>query len=161
MAKFQFRGIDNYAKKLYKLSNKSEGMIKRAVWEGAHIIADAVVDEIKALPEVNANPKPGEELTGVFSYEKQGLLEGMGLPEMQNDNGFINTKIGFEGYNRLKSKSYPNGHPNALIARSINSGSSYRRRHPFMMRAIAKAKEKAKAAMKQSLEKDIENVMKE
>lgn len=155
MAKIEFRGIDEYVKQLQRISDKSEGMIKRAVYEGAAIVADTVKTEIAALPEVNANPPPGNQLNGVFGYEKQGLLSGVGLSAMQNENGYINTKLGFTGYNRMKSKSYPKGHPNALIARSINSGSSFRRRIPFINNAVRAARAKAEDAMRSKLDADL------
>lgn len=157
MAKFQFQGVNEYAEQLTRLSEKSVGMIKRAVFDGAAIVADAVKAEISALPEATVNPQPGEQLNGVFGYEKEGLINGLGLAKMTNENGFINTKLGFEGYNRMKSKSYPNGHPNALIARAIESGSSVRRKIPFVSRAVKAAKEKAEAAMMARLEADIKN----
>ena len=78
---------------------------------------------------------------------------------MENDNGYINTKIGFDGYNATKTKKYPNGQPNALIARSIESGTSKHQKTPFVRPAISKAKAKAEAAMAASVDKDINNTM--
>lgn len=156
MAKFEFTGISEYTAALDRLSDKAEGMIKRAVFDGAKEIADAVRAEISALPEVSVNPPSGGQMNGVFSYEKQGLLSGMGLAKMRNAGGFIHTQVGFEGYNRLKSKSYPNGHPNALIARAVNSGTSYRRKIPFINRAVKAAQAAAEAAMRARLDADLE-----
>jgi hypothetical protein len=157
MAKFEMQGFEAYASQLKRLSDKAESMIKRAVFVGAKEITDAVRAEIAALPEVSVNPPTGGQLNGVFSYEKQGLLSGMGLAKMQNSAGFINTQLGFEGYNRMKSKSYPNGHPNALIARAVNSGTSYRRKIPFINRAVKAAQAAAEAAMRAQLDTDIQN----
>lgn len=157
MAKLAFTGISEYTAMLDRLSDKAEGMIKRAVFVGAREIADEVRAEISALPEVSVNPPPGGKLNGVFSYEKQGLLSGMGTAKMQNANGYIHTQVGFEGYNRMKSKSYPNGHPNVLIARAVNSGTSYRQKIPFINNAVKAALAAAEAAMRAQLDADIEN----
>lgn len=159
MARFQFQGIDDYAAKLYELSDQSETMIKRAVYDGAKVVADATIAEISAIPTQTKNPEPGEPL-GLLSYEKQGLLEGVGLSEIKNESGYINTKLGFSGYNRLRSKTYPNGHPNVMIARAVNSGTSVRRKNPFMTRVIRKAKEKAEAAMAARFDEDTKEIIK-
>lgn len=164
MAKFKFEGVDEYVSKLVSLSRVSEGVIKRAVYEGAGIVGDAILDAIRALPETGAGyPKrgyfPTQTVRGVTAEQKQGLLDGFGYAKMENDNGYINTKIGFDGYNATKTKKYPNGQPNALIARSIESGTSKHQKTPFVRPAISKAKAKAEAAMAASVDKDINNTM--
>lgn len=157
MANMKWTGLDAYASQLTRLRDKAEGMIKRAVYKGAEVIGDAVRSEIEALPEQTENPPRGQQMNGVFGYEKDGLLAGVGLSKMQNEDGYINTKLGFTGYNRLMSKTYPNGHPNALIARAVNSGSSVRRRIPFITNAVRSAKAKAEEAMRAQLDADLKN----
>ena len=159
MARFSFDGIDEYAAKLYELETSSETMIKRAVYDGAKVVADATRAEISAIPTQTKNPEPGEPL-GLLSYEKQGLLNGIGLSQIKNEGGFVNTRIGFSGYNRLKSKTYPNGHPNVLIARALQYGSSIRKKNAFMTRAINASKQKAEEAMSARFDADTKEAIK-
>ena len=86
-------------------------------------------------------------------------MEGLGVARMKDDGGVISTRVDFDGYNRMKSKKYPNGHPNSMIARAINSGTSKRPKNPFMKRAASKAKAKANAAMGARLDADIDEIM--
>lgn len=158
MAKFEFTGIDEYLKQLNTLADKGEGICKRAVYDGAAVVANAVREEINKLQTTDKNPPKGEQL-GVLSYERDGLLDGLGVAKIRNEDGYINTKVGFDGYNRLRSKKYPKGHPNMMIARSIESGSSMRRKNPFMTRALKAAKAKAAEAMKKRMDEDIEQIM--
>ena len=65
---------------------------------------------------------------------------------MQNENGYINVKLGFDGYNSVKTKKYPKGQPNALIARVTESGSSYRTKTPFIRPAVRATKKAAEQA---------------
>lgn len=163
MAKLEFQGLDEYLKQLRSMEAKSTGMIKRAVFEGAAEVAKAVKAEIQALPEVahDGYQFPWQlPIRGVTKEQKQGLLDGMGFAKMENENGFINTKLGFDGYNRVKTQKYPSGQPNALLARSINSGSSTRQKIPFMNRAVKAAKARAESAMAARLEADIESIQK-
>lgn len=155
---FEFVGFDEYLAKLNELQANTTSLIKRAVYDGAAVVANEVRASIEALPSTDRNPPNGEPL-GVLDYEKDGLLEGLGLSGMKNDDGFIYTHVGFEGYNRLKSKKYPKGHPNSMIARSIESGSSVRAKHPFMRKALQNAKQKAINAMAARLDEDISNIV--
>ncbi len=162
MAKLEFAGIDEYAAKLNALETASTGTIKRAVWEGARVVADAVKAEISALPEITEREAmiKTDRIAGVTPAQKRGLIDGCGLSGMQNDGGYINTKLGFDGYNAIKTRAYPKGQPNLLIARAVNSGSSVRAANPFINRAVRVAKEKAEAAMAASFDKDTENIIK-
>lgn len=155
MAKIEFQGIDEYFDKLKIIGDKATGLCKRAVYDGAAIVADAVRAEVQALPTTDHNETP----QGVFSYEKDGLLDGLGIAKIKDDNGVVSTRVDFDGYNRLKSKKYPQGHPNSMIARAINSGTSKRPKNPFMNRAANKAKAKANAAMGARMDADIDEIM--
>lgn len=161
MATFHFSGIDEYAAQLKKLNDKAEGMIKRAVYDGASVVLAAVISEISALPTIknryNVTDLP---LAGVTETQKRGLINGVGLARMKNENGYVNTKLGFDGYNAAKSKKYPKGQPNALIARSVNSGSSARVKIPFINRAVKAAKAKAESAMTARFDADTNNMIK-
>ncbi len=163
MAKISFPGVDLYAEQLSQFTEKSEGMIKCAVYDGARPVMTAMQAEIAALPEIESRYyKNGRNLPlrGVTKTQKKGLLDGIGFAKMRNDNGYVNTKIGFDGYNGVRSKKYPNGQPNALIARAVNSGSSVRVKIPFVNRAVKAAKEQAEAAMKKRFDEDTKEIMK-
>ena len=160
MATFEFLGLDEYLGQLNELKEHATGLIKRAVYDGAAQVANAVAAEIQNLPEVDGYQYPWKvPISGVTREQKAGLLEGLGLAKMEDSSGFINTHVGFDGYNSVESKQYPNGQPNAMLARSINSGSSTRRKIPFMSRALKNAKDKAQSAMAARLDADIETII--
>lgn len=161
MATFTFEGINEYASKISSFVEKSEGMIKRALYDGAAEVMQAMVAEIEALPVVeNRYRVTGLPMRGVTETQKAGLLQGIGFAKMRNDGGLVNTKIGFDGYNGVRTKKYPKGQPNALIARAVNSGSSVRVKNPFINRAVRAAKAKAEAAMAARFDADTTNMMK-
>lgn len=162
MAKFRFDGVDEYASKIYALEISSTGMIKRAIWEGARVVMDAVKTEINALPEISERRAmiKTDQIAGITPAQKRGLLNGCGLAKMQDEDGYINTKLGFAGYNATKTRAYPDGQPNLLIARAVNSGSSVRARNPFINKAVKAAKERAEAAMAASFDKDTAETIK-
>ena len=159
MAQIKFIGIDDYFAQLNKLGTKATGLCKRALYDGAAVIANSVRAEVNALPTSDRDAKKGESQP-ILSYEKDGLVEGLGIAKMKDEHGVIYTRIDFDGYNRLKSKKYPSGHPNSMIARAINSGTSKRRKNPFMTRGVNNGRAKAQAAMSARMDADIEEIMK-
>ena len=92
--------------------------------------------------------------------QKQGLIASLGLSTMRDAGGYINTKLGFDGYNAVKTRKYPGGQPNALIARAAESGSVALIKTPFIRPGVKAAKKAAEKAMEKTLDEEIEKIMK-
>ena len=159
MAKLKFEGLDEYVAQLQKLSDLSRECIGRAIYEGADVVADAVKSNIEALPIDERFAKDGT-LSGISRAQKQGLINGFGIAPLRDDNGYLNVKLGFAGYNNVKTKSFPNGQPNSMIARSVNSGTSFRDRIPFVDNAVRAQKSVCEQKMKETFDKELKKVIK-
>lgn len=150
MAKYQIKGFDGYIAYLKKIGANTKEICGKAVYAMAEVAADEVRAGIKALPAVDDfealvayRAKKKAQLTDT---QKKGLEDSFGISPMDDDDGFLNVKIGFDGYNDVKTKSYPNGQPNAMIARATESGSSVREKNPFLRKALNKARKPAMQA---------------
>lgn len=142
-------GLNSYIEYLQKINAVTDEVIGVAVYEMAKVVADSVRASIQALPTVSNEANIATYKKGysrLSDKEKQGLLDGFGISPLQEDSGFVNVKLGFDGYNSVKTKKYPKGQPNALIARVTESGSSYREKTPFMRPAVNASKKQAEAA---------------
>lgn len=159
MASLKMEGMQEYLDKLNKLGANSQGQIKRAVYSGAGVVLKQVENAIQNLPTQKHHYVKNGQINAISPEQKQGLLSGLGATKMQNDNGYIHTKIGFDGYNSIKSKAYPNGQPNALIARAIESGTSQRPKTRFVTNATKAAKAAAEKAMAEQFDQDIKKIM--
>jgi len=129
---------------------------------GAQPVADEIRKSIEALPEDKFRRlKKGEVFIGVPRQQKQDLLDSLGItpPDIDFD-GNTNTKIGFDGYGKIPTKKYPKGVPNQLLARAIESGSSVRKKTPFIRKAVNKSKKLAEAEMQKKLDEKIKIIMK-
>lgn len=155
MANMVFKGINDYIAQLQKLGNDTDEIIGKAVYQGAAIVADAIKAEINALPIDKGYGTADNPCIGVNAIQKKGLTEGFGISKMQNERGYINVKIGFAGYNALQTKKYPNGQPNALIARAVVSGTSFRRPNQFINRAQKSVKAAAEEKMRIVIDEEI------
>lgn len=112
MARFEFRGIEKYINKLdtFRLVTK-DSVIARTTYAGAAVVADAVRKSIEALPVGSGRSEDGGLIDTVTAAQKRGLLDGFGISPMRDDNGFINVKLGFDGYNATRTKSIREGSP--------------------------------------------------
>lgn len=133
MAKITFN-IDGYMRKMRAMGMNTEGICKYAIYDAA----GAVVEAIKSAAPV----KTGD------------MRDSVSLSDMRNDNGYINTKVMFVGYDR-------NGTPNALKANAIESGRSNMQKRPFIRPAVNRVKPQAQAMIERALDKKINEYMKE
>lgn len=161
MARFEFSGIDNYISQLNKLQQSTkDGVVGKTVYAGAEVVADSVRRAIQALPVGDGRARGGGLVDTVTLPQKVGLLDGFGISQMKDDDGFVNVKLGFDGYNSTRTEKYPRGQPNALIARSVNSGTTFRKKTKFVDKAVNSARKSAEAAMDAACSREIEKIMK-
>lgn len=160
MAKIEFKGLEAYAAKLNRLEALSrDKVIGAAVYDGAAIVADAIRAEIQALP-VDENHDGKNKKIGPSQADKDALLQGMGVAPLLVDNGFANVKVGFDGYDDRPTVKYPRGHPIPMLARAVQSGTSWMQGNPFVKTAVRKSRRAAAAAMAKRVEQEIDKIMK-
>ena len=86
------------------------------------------------------------------------MIESYGIAKIRKNKFGYNVKCGFDGYNDIVSKRWPNGQPNAMIARSINKGTSFMEAQPFMDTAVSSAEGATVEAMKNQFDHEIEKI---
>lgn len=161
MAYIRFSGLEEYERKLSQLERAyREQIAGKAIYAGSAIVADAIKRGIEGLPVVTGygtqeNPLPG----GVTAVQKQGLEDGLGIAPMQDDRGYLNVKIGFDGYNRTKTEKYPNGQPNQMVARGVESGTSWKQKKPFVRTAINASRKETEKKMAEVIDEEIQKLM--
>jgi len=138
MAKITFKAGEDYCLKLSKLAARSDAIAKKAIYKGAGIVAEAIKSSL--------HDTVSDKATG-------DLENSIGISEMKNDGDGWNAKIGVEGYDRK-------GTPNALKARVRESGTSTRKKRPFVRPAVKKIKPKAESVMGEVINEEIEKTMK-
>lgn len=154
MARLTYKGVDELADKLMLLGQEGTNMAKAALYEGVAVVADAMRASVGTLPSVTTRP-----FDGINDSDREDLAAGIGIARFDDKGDSIDTKISFNGYARRKEKNYPNGVPLAILARSLESGSSLRQKHPFVRPAVQGAKDAAIAAISKKLDDEINKVM--
>lgn len=161
MAKIVMDGIEEYANRLSSLFKDTEGIVRKAVFRGAAVVADEIKNGLKSIPTIRNNEIGTESnpISGVTKKQKSDLIEAFGLAPIENKGGYIQTKAGVDGYGSVPTKKYPNGVPNAMLMRSVESGTSFRRKTPVFRPAVNRAKERCITEMKKTIDEELGKIM--
>ena len=149
-------GLSDFGKQLTRLGQLQNvaRVCKVGLFDGAKVVADSMREEISALPIGHAHGTPENPINTVTNTQKRGLLDGLGVAPMQENGSVWDTSVGFDGYNDF-------GQANAMIAAAVEGGASFRRKNPFVTRALRRSREKAQAAMAAAAENQINQIMEE
>lgn len=144
MPRIELKGLDDLAFVLNRLTDKSETAIKRAIYDGAGIMADAVRANIGSIR--SGGPSDWERRRR--EAQKAGLQEGLTTYEIENKGAVIEGGVGFDGYNSLEQA-------NQMVARVFNSGTSFSSKQPFFDRAVRSSRYAARQAVIAGIENEI------
>ena len=149
-------GLDQLGHMLENLGNEAGEIAAGALYKGAGVVADAysaAVDSIRTAPfkyaKAGKSRLPSPE-------EKAALKSKTGIAHFRGSGAEIDTLIGFHnaGYVEINGKKKPV----AVIARSINGGTSFMEKQPVFRRAASKAKGAATQAVVDEAEKRIKEL---
>lgn len=166
MARLQVKGLDEYVKAIDHLYDDAEVIMKRSIYPAAGFVVDNMkkaINEIpteespRGLPPYGSMEKP---IKGLSRKQKADLFNGLGISKFQTANGYLHVKAGFDGYGSVKTKSYPKGLPNILLARAVTTGSYFREKNTSIRRAVTKSKKEAAEIMNDEMNKYIRRRMK-
>ena len=159
MATFKFEGVDKLIAQYEKLSKNSEEMIGKAIYNGAGVVMKSVQAAVDGLNTDDHFGTAENPTSGPSSIQKLGLKYALGIAKMRNDGGFRNVKIGFDGYNNVKTKTWPKGQPNMMVARAVESGTSWMQKQPFMRKAEQSSKSRCEQVMSETVDKEIKKII--
>lgn len=162
MATIQFKKGDAYLAKVSKLEALlKDKVIGAALYGAADIVANEVRAQLDQVPtDEGGYGSEGRVRNGPTKGQVKALKATLGIASMQNSGGYVNVKIGWDGYNHIKTKQWPQGQPNQMVARSIERGTSFMQSHKFVSRAVTKTRKRAIEFMKQTVDAECEKIMK-
>lgn len=164
MARMQIKGMEEYALKLSKFGAEIDHIAGKSIYGAADLVANEIKMRINSLDAQHDRYnmvafKRGEK-NKLTIAQKKGLIESFGIARMDRDSkGFYNVKLGFDGYNGVRTKKYKKGQPNQLIARSLENGSSYMDPFPFVRPAVNATRKAAREKMQQVIDEETKKIM--
>ncbi len=147
-----------------KVEKRLQSFIKPAVYHGAAFMSKEIMQSLKALPTYDRKDgsglppfiAAGKKANSISSVQKKDILEGFGIASFENNNGFINVKIGFDGYGSYETKSFPNGIPNVLIMRSLEKGTKFLKKNNVVTKAVKNNEKKTVKILEEEFNNRIE-----
>ncbi len=138
-----------------RMRKGSREIIEKALKAGADLLADNLRDEMDSIPVDENYVKNGEMKSGIKQIQKKGLQDSFGVTPIGARDGVYDVHLGWDGYNGIQSNRWPQGQPNPMIARSVNSGTSFLRAYPFIDRARRKYAKEAEKVMEETIAEEI------
>ena len=139
-------GIEELGSMLARLGEKAQDVASGALFEGAGVVGDAFTNAVRSI-RTEKFRYAGNGKTRLPSPEEKAALEGKsGIAKFDKSGDEVNTIIGISG---AAGYADVNGKPKAvrLIARSINSGTSFMKKQPVFRKAVSTAKGPAQKAI--------------
>ena len=179
-------GMNELIQSLDKLPKEGARIASEALYEGAGVVADSVsraVNSIRTQPFKYASggtlrlPSPEEKALvagarhGVAKFKKTGVNVQTKVGYQTSGYGAITWNHAKTGNSRTKYKAGGNGRmvhasrgtgqsmkPVPLIINSINSGTSFMSRQPFMNKSLGQSRAPAKAALENGIKSRLEEL---
>lgn len=162
MATIQFKKMDEYLFKISKLEAElKDQVLGGAIYGAAGIVTDEIRKSLEQVPTDETFGTETQKAKGPRKAQKKGLYESLGIASLQDDGtGYLNVKIGFDGYNDIVTQRWPKGQPNQMVARSVESGTTWMQKNDFVRRAVASSRKRSIEFMKKTVDKGIKKIMK-
>ena len=157
MASFESQGLDDFINLAIFTDRQINSVIGRSIHPGARLMANAVKKAMKDIPVDDGSHHHGKR-RGISTIQKEDLDKSFGIAKIRKTRHGWDVKLGFDGYNRIVTKKYPKGQPNAMIARSINSGTSFMRSYPFMDMTVEANEEATVQKISDQFDKELDKI---
>lgn len=151
-------GMAELSETLGKMEEAAQTVASKALYKGAGIMAEEIAksaESIKTAPFRYA--KTGVRLP---SPEEKAIVvaAGAGIAKFDRNGTEVDTSVGYRssGYADLNGKRKPI----PMIVNSINSGTSFMNKQPFVRKAANSGGKKAMEAMKAVIESEFEAMQK-
>ena len=142
-------GMTEISEMLSKLEEAAPGVAAQALYEGAGIMSSEIQS---AAAKIRTGPGPTRESARYATEaEKEAVLSvGAGIAKFNKNGTEVDTSVGYRnsGYIDIEGKTKPI----PLIVNSINSGTSFMHKQPFVRKAAKSGGAKALNVMKAYIE---------
>ena len=148
-------GMAEISELLDRMENEAPKAAARALYEGAGIMADEIRKGATTIKTGKGSSRSAARYA--TPEEKEIVLTAAaGIAKFNKNGTEVDTSVGFQnsGYAELGGKMVPI----PKIVNSINSGTSFMHKQPFVRKAANKAAPKAMEAMRKQIEAEFDAI---
>lgn len=151
-------GLDQLGRMLAQLDNKAQEIASGALYEGAGIVANAMNAAVQSIRTEPFRYATEGKMRLASPQEKAALERKIGIAKFRKSGSEVDTMIGISGksgYTQIAGKQKAV----RVIARSINSGTSFMRKQPVFRKAKTQSQGPAKEAIVAKAEQMINEII--
>lgn len=161
MASIKFEGLEEFINLCVFTDKQLDKVVGRTIYPGGKVMSGAIKDSMNGIRVDDSFwgfASQHARKHGPSSRQLKALIESFGIAKIRKNKYGYNVKCGYDGYNDIVSDRWPNGQPNAMVARSINKGTTFMEAQPFMDTAVARAEGATIEAMKVQFDKELDKI---
>ena len=142
-------GMDEITAMLKKAEDGAQGIAARALYVGAGIVADEISKGARGVNTSRFRYANGWQRDPSPEEKAAVVSAGVGISKFTKTGNEVDTSVGYSqsGYAEINGKRKAV----AVIANSINSGTSFMKKQPFFRKAATRAAPKAVKAMTEKI----------
>lgn len=155
-------GMDEISQMLSQCGERAEAIAAKALYNGAGTVADAVKAQMSKIKTGATTYREAYRKTGIRlpSVEEKEIVERYcqpGIKKFDKNGSEVSTSIGLkaDGYAMLNGKMVPV----AVIARSINSGTSFMDKQPFVKKGVNTVKKAVEAQISADIDAGMQSII--
>lgn len=148
--KLEVKGLNELIQQMGKVPENAAKVASLALYDGAGVMADTLSNAVNSIATEPFKYAGGGKKRKPSPEEKQIIVNARrGIAKFRKTGDGVNTSVGFQnsGYAELNGETKPV----PLIANSINSGTSFMQKQPFIRKAFSQGKGPATAAIEASI----------
>ena len=151
-------GMDEITAMLKKAENGAQGIAARALYVGAGIVADEISKGARGVNTSRFRYANGWQRDPSPEEKAAVVSAGVGISRFTKTGNEVDTSVGYSqsGYAEINGKRKAV----AVIANSINHGTSFMKKQPFIRKAASQTKAKASSAIEKEITALVEDMMK-
>ena len=152
-------GLEEVNRIMAQLGNRAKEVARGALYDGAGVMADAITRAVDGIRTEPFQYAAGGKTRLPSPEEKEALKGKTGIAKFRDTGEEVNTIVGINprsGYADVNGKQKPV----PLIARSINSGTSFMKKQPVIRKAVTQNREAVEQAITAKAEKMFSEITK-
>lgn len=153
----KIEGLAELGEQLSQLGEKAGAVASAGLYEGAGVMAKEINNGANSI---RTGPGASRSDARYATPEEKAIVvaAGAGIAKFDKNGSEVNTSIGYRnsGYAQLNGKTVPI----PKIVNSINSGTSFMHKQPFVRKAAVVGARKAEAAITKTIEQKFNELIK-
>ena len=151
-------GMVEISELLEELDSKAPAVAAQALYEGAAVMRNGLQKQAETIRTAPFKYAKGGETRLPSPEEKEIVIQaGIGVAKFDKNGTEVNTSVGYSnaGYAELDGKT----RPIPVIVNSINSGTSFMKKQPFIRKGANTNAQKAMTAMSEKIENALNEII--